>query len=741
MYKFLILYFLLFANSCTGQIASNGDFEKLDSKTRNPEGWKLNFSDSQAKDFITKVDSLVSYKGRYSVSIERFGKKEQYAAIEYIIPKSFIGKKIELRGYLKTQNVKTACGIWLRLDGEAGANLGFENMLQQGINGTNDWKQYNIQLPYSSEVKSIHFGGLLEGDGKVWFDNFELFIDGKRFEKAMLAKVYKATRDTVFSKGSEIGNISLTDKQIDNLNITGQYWAFLKYHHSNINQGDYNWDAALFRLLPAVLSAKDNILLSNNLEVFLDKFGKPDKCIKCIAQDKDHKIKPNYGDLFTGNVLSETLTNKLAFILENRSQGDNYWVGVAGAGNPEFKHELAYANMKYPDAGYRLLSLYRYWAMINYFFPYKELIDGGWENILKEFIPAFVNAKNEDEYTLATLRLIARVQDTHANIWGNNRSLENFKGKYVTPFQAKFIENKLIITGFFTDTLNVKEKLKIGDEITLINDQTVPNLVRRFLPLTPASNYETQLRDMPLNYLLRSNETVMKISIKRFGKDLTIEIPLVDLRFRYKNLDYIKPTGYELLNDKIGYLYPGKYKNDDLPNIIKLFEDTKGIVIDMRCYPSNFMPFTFGNFIKSSYTPFVKFTFFSPGNPGAFTFGTPLSNGGGYNSSVYKGKVIVIVNATSQSQAEYTTVAFQSASNVKVIGSQTSGADGNVTSIVLPGGISTMISGIGVFYPDGTPTQKIGVKIDFPIKPTVKGIVEGKDELLEKAIELLEKGW
>ncbi len=100
-----------------------------------------------------------------------------------------------------------------------------------------------------------------------------------------------------------------------------------------------------------------------------------------------------------------------------------------------------------------------------------------------------------------------------------------------------------------------------------------------------------------------------------------------------------------------------------------------------------------------------------------------------------------VINATSQSQAEYTTMAFQSSPNVKVIGSTTAGADGNVSSIILPGGLNTMISGIGVFYPNGAPTQRVGVKIDYKIYPTIIGISTGKDELLDKAIEVLNAGW
>ena len=70
----------------------------------------------------------------------------------------------------------------------------------------------------------------------------------------------------------------------------------------------------------------------------------------------------------------------------------------------------------------------------------------------------------------------------------------------------------------------------------------------------------------------------------------------------------------------------------------------------------------------------------------------------------------------------------------------TAGADGNVSRISLPGNILTMISGLGVYYPDGTETQRKGVKIDIVIHPSIKGIKEGKDELLEKAIEIINTG-
>jgi C-terminal processing protease CtpA/Prc len=96
--------------------------------------------------------------------------------------------------------------------------------------------------------------------------------------------------------------------------------------------------------------------------------------------------------------------------------------------------------------------------------------------------------------------------------------------------------------------------------------------------------------------------------------------------------------------------------------------------------------------------------------------------------------VIVLVDEVSQSQSEYTAMAFRASPRAKVLGSTTAGADGNVSAIPLPGGLRSMISGIGVFYPDKRPTQKIGILPDIEVKPTVAGLREGRDELVEAAI-------
>jgi len=167
-------------------------------------------------------------------------------------------------------------------------------------------------------------------------------------------------------------------------------------------------------------------------------------------------------------------------------------------------------------------------------------------------------------------------------------------------------------------------------------------------------------------------------------------------------------------------------------------KNTKGLIIDFRCYPSEFIVFTLANYLLPKPTEFVKFTNTSVQYPGLFKFTSPLMNGTD-NSEYYKGKVVILINETTISSAEYTTMALRNAPNAVVIGSTTAGADGNVSSIYLPGNIYTMISGIGVYYPDGRETQRIGIVPDIEVHPTIKGIQEGRDEVLEKALEIINK--
>ncbi|WP_167354751.1 S41 family peptidase [Pedobacter terrae] len=701
-------------------------------------GWSF-----QAANYNTiKLDSIRKQEGRYSLSIENtidFNTPQEVGNYFQIEADETSGNKevsIELRGFMKMDEVGTYyAGLWLKLEGENG-QLAYIDTKQAG---THDWAEYRVKLPYTEKVKGIAYGGFLDGVGKVWFDNFQLFKDGKPLKNLRRIPPKKAQVDNSYLHGSGISNVQINARKITRLAIIGQVWGFLKYHHPYAGSGDVNWDGELFKIFASTRNCKNLRQLSHFLEAYIDSLPKVKKCDNCkMPSASTVLMAPDYGDLFTGKTLSASLTNKLRYIRQNRLGVQNYWVKKeSGLGYPLFINEKSYDEMLFPDAGYRLLSLFRYWSIINYYSPYRNITEKHWNQVLKDFIPQFVAARNAEEYTLATLKLIATIKDTHANIFNNYSTLESIKGKYRVPFRSDFVENKLIVSGYRTDTLSIQDKVKIGDIIVSINGERIEKLVRKYLPITPASNYDTQLRDLPWNYLMRSNDEEMWFVFKRNGRLIKLNIPTLKGKSNYKAPGEKQKEAYYLINDQIGYLNAGKYQNSELPQIEKMFVKTKGIIVDMREYPSDFMSYTFASYIKSFKSMFLKQSTVDYSNPGTVVFTNSEYNGPAKNGESYKGKVIVIVNSDTQSQGEFTTMALQSSPNVSVIGSQTAGADGEVTTIVLPGGIYTRISSKGVFYPDNSPTQGAGVKIDFIVKPTIKGIIERKDELLERAVDIL----
>ena len=77
---------------------------------------------------------------------------------------------------------------------------------------------------------------------------------------------------------------------------------------------------------------------------------------------------------------------------------------------------------------------------------------------------------------------------------------------------------------------------------------------------------------------------------------------------------------------------------------------------------------------------------------------------------LYTGKVVLLMDETSQSQAEFTIMSLRQAPGAVVVGSPSVGADGDALYISLPGGCRTRFTTIGVLTPEGEETQRVGVR-------------------------------
>lgn len=68
-------------------------------------------------------------------------------------------------------------------------------------------------------------------------------------------------------------------------------------------------------------------------------------------------------------------------------------------------------------------------------------------------------------------------------------------------------------------------------------------------------------------------------------------------------------------------------------------------------------------------------------------------------------------------------------------GAPTAGANGNVRPVLLPGGYALQFTGLKVTNYDGTQYRGRGIRPHVPIERTIAGVVAGRDEVLERALE------
>ena len=542
------------------------------------------------------------------------------------------------------------------------------------------------------------------------------------------------TVDREFDAGSKVVDQELTQIQVENLALLGKVWGFAKYHHPRVTGGSVNWDYELFRAVPAVLAASSRSAVANALAAWLDRVGSVPNCSPCAQLPSVLQLPAENAWIEDSGYLGAALSSRLMTIHQNRPVlGTRRYVAFQpNVGNPDFGGEARYGHLSAPDAGYRLLAVFRFWNIIQYWFPYRDLLEEDWDDVLGEFIPAVMRPMDGGAYRLAMIRLIARVHDTHANIW-SDLAVQPPTGSEKAALILRFVEGKPVVAGYSHGGYGPSTGLKVGDEIHTVGGVPVEAIVDSLRPYYPASNEAARLRDMARK-LTRGTGSVTLGGMGASGAfNVTANrAPLSSLSLSAAYVHDLPGPTFRMLTDSVAYLKLSSVEAAKAGDYISQARDASVLVIDIRNYPSEFVVFALGGHLVANPTPFARFSKADPNNPGAFVWTAPVSQTP--SEPRFTGKVVILIDEVSQSQAEYTTMAFRVAPDAIVVGSTTAGADGNVSRIPLPGNVEGMISGIGVFYPDGTPTQRVGIIPDLVVRPTVAGIRAGRDEVLEAGV-------
>jgi hypothetical protein len=345
-----------------------------------------------------------------------------------------------------------------------------------------------------------------------------IFLLAATIGKGQASSAQKLNGERLISSGVVLP-ATLSKHQQENLFVLGKTWGFLKYYHPDVAKGTYNFDSCLFSILPGMVKAEDKLKRDQLLFNWISTLGDENRYAE-VNEIADSTIysKPQLGWLSDSRLFSDKLSGKLNNIYRHRNTDTNYYVSPAEELNPSFAHEASYRSMNSYDDGFRILALFRYWNIIEYFFPYKHLFTGNWSNVLKEFLPQFAVNKTPLDYRLTCWRLINSVHDTHASIYRDS-ILNNWTGMKGPAIGFKKIDKKIIVFDYLDDSLARFETLKPGDEVLTVNGQPVADIRKKYEPYLCASNPTAADRNFLWRFLFsRPEDDSLFITYKREGR-------------------------------------------------------------------------------------------------------------------------------------------------------------------------------------------------------------------------------
>lgn len=363
------------------------------------------------------------------------------------------------------------------------------------------------------------------------------------------------------------------------------------------------------------------------------------------------------------------------------------------------------------------------WSLFNHFYPYLDVIEADWGSILTTTLENVLQDRNTEECLFTLLEMTSHLQDGHVSVWHPI----DWKRKRL-PILFDYIENQIVVLQ------SNNTSIKRGDILMEIDGKPASEVFTRFYDLTSGSPHGKE--NLALYRLtFQDSTTVSKLKFKRSGEILNVS---VDRKGQVP--DYNRPDKISMIKEGIFYVDLDRASMADIDERIHEIAESKGVIFDLRGYPNanhDIIDHLIDAPVKSPryHTPQLIY----PDLENIVSYDTSQRHSYQPSEPRIKGNVVFLTDETAQSYAESVMSIIEHYKLADIVGSPTSGANGNVNYFFAMGGFTIPWTGMKVLKHDYSQHHSIGIQPTVLVKPTLKGIREGRDEVLDKAVEILSK--
>jgi len=510
-------------------------------------------------------------------------------------------------------------------------------------------------------------------------------------------------------------------------------WGYVKYHHTAVSNCRINWDSVLVATIPLVKAATDSNQFNAAVFQMLNAAGTMDAA---TTQPVLPQVNVNTDSSWIDDpYFSPLVHSQLDYIRQNFRPHDICFVRNNDFSDSTITGWLVFPGDTFinitssnPPEPVRLLILFKQWNVLNYFNPNSHILDDPWDSTLARNVLLVANASGATQFYKAMIRVVSKLDDAHAGGLTYSNHVAFPGGYYMPPFVLSYIENKYVVVKSNDPSIHK------GDIVDSVEGLTTMQWEDSLRPYISVGNPSVFHREISWALLSGSNVTQAHIV---YTDSIGVSRSVIMDRtvffgdwYAFKNAD--TSVEFKTIGCNIGYVDMGNLLWDDVQTMYDSLQNKSAIIFDVRNYPQGTV-FEIAPLMFASPKPVANFLVPDVTYPGGFNWQTD-SFGVVGNPKPYNGRVIILMNEETQSHAEYTCMILSQNQNVVKIGSQTAGADGNVTKVHLSEDLNTGFTSLGTYYPNGVNTQRIGIVPDIVVKPTIAGIRHGIDEVLDSAI-------
>ena len=590
---------------------------------------------------------------------------------------SLRGKAIRLVARARATAADPSGGgaLWLRVDRPNKAGAFFDNMGDRPIR-EREWRPYTIEGTVADDAATVAFGVMAVGAVTADFDAVELAVKGTTSEWT-LVPIQDSGFEQAVTEGQQGGWFRTGPSQATISRSDGQAPEGRQFVRFAPPPGGAA-DAELFPENPPTPGAHADFELASGLQA------------RVPLALTEPQARPDPAREARRDALRAALA------------------AVTGQAEP-------------PDIDQRLADVVVAWSVFRHFYPYWQETGVDWDARLRPQLEAAAGAETRPAQRDAVRSLVADARDGHGFV-AEAKEAERAD----LPVTLAVIEDRLIVT-----SSAVPSEAPVGAVVTTIDGVPACDRLAREMSLVSGTTQWRQFR------AIRPFTSGVKGATVQLGLDSGEGPRLVTLGYGTSPPAEKRPEPVSEMEPGLWYIDLTRASMADVTARLDAVAGARGVVFDVRGYPTDagagILPYLLDAPETDRWMHVAKIVGPYHETAGWLDFGWDMKPA----APRIAGRVVFLTDGRAISYAESVMGYVADRHLATIVGRPTAGTNGNVASFVTPSGFRVSFTGMRVTRHDGrSPHHLVGVEPDVALAPTLAGVRAGRDEVLERGVQL-----